>query len=82
VPAPSPFASEALGKESRMTECTESSFAIVVFFQGKPHPRISCTRHQATTAFAAFIEESRMQFINANKLHRKSGHLAILISPQ
>src|ERR1700678_510695 len=35
--------------------------------------RISCTRHQATSTRAAFIEESRMKFINANKLHRKSG---------
>jgi hypothetical protein len=35
--------------------------------------RISCARHQATAACAAFIEESRMKFINANKLHRKSG---------
>src|ERR1700690_3709680 len=35
--------------------------------------RISCTRHQATATCAAFIEESRMKFINANKLHRKSG---------
>src|ERR1700685_1854139 len=35
--------------------------------------RISCTRHQATATCAAFIKESRMKFINANKLHRKSG---------
>jgi hypothetical protein len=35
--------------------------------------RISCTWHQATAACAAFVEESRMKFINANKLHRKSG---------
>jgi hypothetical protein len=35
--------------------------------------RIPCTRHQATSTRAAFIEESRMKFINANKLHRKSG---------
>jgi hypothetical protein len=35
--------------------------------------RISCTRHQVTAACAAFIEESRMKSINANKLHRKSG---------
>jgi hypothetical protein len=35
--------------------------------------RISCTRHQATAACAAFTEESRMKFTNANKLHRKSG---------
>src|SRR5271169_6535107 len=35
--------------------------------------RISCTRHQATAACAAFIEESRMKLINANRLHRKSG---------
>jgi hypothetical protein len=35
--------------------------------------RISCTRHQATATCAAFIKESRMRFINANKLHRKSG---------
>jgi hypothetical protein len=54
----------------------------VVFSQGKPHPWISCTRHQATTACAAFIEESRMKFINANKLYRKSGHLATLTRPQ
>src|ERR1700678_623679 len=35
--------------------------------------RISCTRHQATATCAAFIEESRMKFINAKKLPRKSG---------
>jgi hypothetical protein len=35
--------------------------------------RISCARHQATATGAAFIEESHMRFINANKLHRKSG---------
>src|ERR1700678_3318982 len=35
--------------------------------------RISCTWHQATSTCAAFIEESRIKFINANKLHRKSG---------
>src|ERR1700679_2180021 len=35
--------------------------------------RISCTRHQATATCAAFIEESRMKFTNANKLHRRSG---------
>jgi hypothetical protein len=35
--------------------------------------QISCTRYQARAACAAFIEESRMKFINANKPHRKSG---------
>jgi len=35
--------------------------------------RISCTRAQETATCAAFIKESRMKFINANKLHRKSG---------
>lgn len=35
--------------------------------------RISGTRHQATATRAAFIEESRMKFVNANKLDRKSG---------
>jgi hypothetical protein len=35
--------------------------------------RISCTRHQATAACAAFIEESRMEFTDSDKLHRKSG---------
>jgi hypothetical protein len=35
--------------------------------------RISCTWHQATAAYAAFIEESRMKFISANKLPSKSG---------
>jgi hypothetical protein len=37
--------------------------------------RISSTRYQATATCAAFIEESRMKFINANKLLRKSGGL-------
>src|SRR5580698_221132 len=35
--------------------------------------QISCARHQATTACAAFIEESRVRLVNANKPHRKSG---------
>src|SRR6202142_393053 len=35
--------------------------------------RISCTRYQATATCAAFVEESRMKFVNANKLRRKSG---------
>jgi hypothetical protein len=35
--------------------------------------RISCTGRQATATCAAFVEESRIKFINANKLHRKSG---------
>src|SRR5271154_1831978 len=39
-------------------------------------PRISCTRDQAAARCAAFIEESRTKFINANKLHRKSGYRA------
>jgi hypothetical protein len=42
----------------------------------KPKPGltlVSCTLHQATAACAAFSKESRMKFINANRLHRKSG---------
>ena len=35
--------------------------------------RISCTLRQAAATCTAFIEESRMKFINAGKLHRKSG---------
>jgi hypothetical protein len=42
--------------------------------RGLPHlaknerdTRISCTRHQATVTCAAFIEESRMKFINAKQ---------------
>src|ERR1700677_4892809 len=35
--------------------------------------RISCTRHQPAATCAAFIEESRMKFTNANTLHRQSG---------
>src|ERR1700733_12444592 len=35
--------------------------------------RIFCTQHQATATCAAFVGGSRMKFINANKLHRKSG---------
>jgi hypothetical protein len=53
---------------------------LALHVSGVPHPaknerdtRISCTRHLATTACAAFIKESRMKFINANKRHRKSG---------
>jgi hypothetical protein len=34
--------------------------------------QISCTRHQATATCAAFIEESRMKFTEANKLNGKS----------
>jgi hypothetical protein len=41
--------------------------------KNKRDARISCTLHRARVACAAFIEESRMKFINANKLHRKSG---------
>src|ERR1700678_3730285 len=47
--------------------------------------RISCTRHQATATCAAFIEESRLKFINANKLHRKSGgmgHPSLVREPE
>jgi hypothetical protein len=35
--------------------------------------RISCTRYQAAVTCAAFIEESRIKFTNANIPHRKSG---------
>ncbi len=35
--------------------------------------RISCTQHWTPTACAAFSKESRMNFANATKLHRKSG---------
>ena len=35
--------------------------------------RISCTRLQPSSAYAAFIKESRMKYINATELHRKSG---------
>ena len=34
--------------------------------------RISCTRLQPSSAYAAFIKESRMKYINATELHRKS----------
>jgi hypothetical protein len=35
--------------------------------------RISCTRLQPSSTCAAFIKESRMKYINAAELHRKSG---------
>jgi F-type H+-transporting ATPase subunit b len=35
--------------------------------------RISCTLLQPSPASAAFIKESRMEFLNANRLHRISG---------
>jgi F-type H+-transporting ATPase subunit b len=34
--------------------------------------RISCTLIQPSSASAAFIKESRIEFVNANKLHRRS----------
>jgi hypothetical protein len=43
--------------------------------------RISGTRQQATATCAAFIEESRMKFINANNLHRKSGGMGHPVHP-
>jgi hypothetical protein len=36
-------------------------------------PRISCHGAPPTSACAAFIKESRMEFANANKVYRKSG---------
>jgi hypothetical protein len=45
----------------------------IVVLRNGVETRISCTWHQATATCAAFIEESRMKFINANELHRKSG---------
>jgi hypothetical protein len=35
--------------------------------------RISCTQLQPSSTCAAFIKESRMKYINATELHRKSG---------
>jgi len=35
--------------------------------------RISCTRLYPTAACAAFFAESRMEFVNATDLDRKSG---------
>ncbi len=35
--------------------------------------RISCTRSQATSTCAAFIEQSRMKFINANNFTGNPG---------
>ncbi len=35
--------------------------------------RISCTRLQPSPTRAAFIKESRMKYIKAAELHRKSG---------
>jgi F-type H+-transporting ATPase subunit b len=37
--------------------------------------RISYTLPQPSSASAAFIKESRMKFVNANELHRKSGQV-------
>jgi hypothetical protein len=45
---------------------------------------ITCTRHEATGTCAAFIAESRMTVVHANKLQRKSGcmgHPALRIDP-
>jgi hypothetical protein len=69
----------------------DGSFAIGVdrsyrplrgFLPRKTTPPDFLHEGQAAAAPAAFIKESRMKFINANKLHRKSGHLSISIRPQ
>ena len=39
---------------------------------GRWIPRISCTRLQPSSTCAAFIKESRMKYISATELHRKS----------
>jgi hypothetical protein len=54
-------------------ESEGNSSGIPCLAKNERDTRISCTRHQATAAIAAFIEESRVKFINADKLHRKSG---------
>jgi hypothetical protein len=40
---------------------------------GMSIPRISCTLLRPSSTCAAFIKESRMKFINATELPRKSG---------
>jgi hypothetical protein len=47
--------------------------------------RISCHGAPPTSACAAFIKESRMEFANANKVYRKSGGsptIAFAIRPE
>jgi hypothetical protein len=55
------------------TEPQVSRSGIAHLARNERDARISCTRHQTTAKCAAFIEESRMKFVNANKPHRKSG---------
>jgi hypothetical protein len=42
---------------------------------GSCRHRISCHAAQDTTKCAAFIKESRMKFVDATNLNRKSGPL-------
>ena len=39
------------------------------------YTRISCRQHETASTCAAFIKESRIKFINATKLRRKSRDL-------
>ena len=50
----------------------ESGFPATLHWT-EPRARISCTRAQGTVTCAAFIDESRMECIDANEVHRKSG---------
>jgi hypothetical protein len=44
-----------------------------------PHTRISCTRRQTTAACTAFVKESRMTFINADRLNRNPENRLIAV---
>ena len=55
--------------------CLGGAFCLHATASWALQARISYTLLQPSPASAAFIKESRMEFINANRLHRKSGQV-------
>jgi F-type H+-transporting ATPase subunit b len=62
--------------------CLGGAFCLSATASWALQARISCTLPQPSSASAAFIKESRMKFVNANELHRKSGQAAAADSPK
>jgi hypothetical protein len=61
---------------------TGAMFATAYMGRKRRATRISCHGAPPTSACAAFITESRMEFANANKVYRKSGGSPPISSPR
>jgi hypothetical protein len=57
-------------------------FALAYMGRKRWATRISCHGASPTSACAAFIKESRMEFANANKVYRKSGGSPTIAFPR